>query len=225
MIRKEYKLFLQFLDPVAQEGSTWHFAAAGRLTVTVAKVKARKWERLLRSENVHPENMGVWQDMQAKWKGELAALEAGKHKKSKGKKDEDDDDEEEEDDTSKCEKGTFSDSKVLEFCPEAFLTGSAKAKAWGVLFYSAASTNQKSQSLNRMWRALADLVPAHNKNAGVGVVDCSRYKAFCETKGAKQKELPTISRYAAGSTEGKAYSGEQTLEDLVAWVAGVEKEL
>merc|ERR1719277_532296 len=84
MIRKEYKLMLQFLDTVSEEGSSWHFAAAGRLSVTVAKARSRAWERLLRSENVKPDNMGVWQDMQAKWKNELTSL--GSKKKTEAKK-------------------------------------------------------------------------------------------------------------------------------------------
>eukprot|EP00929_Paragymnodinium_shiwhaense_P120454 TRINITY_DN92405_c0_g1_i1.p1 TRINITY_DN92405_c0_g1~~TRINITY_DN92405_c0_g1_i1.p1 ORF type:complete len:433 (-),score=132.19 TRINITY_DN92405_c0_g1_i1:165-1436(-) len=214
MIRKEYKLFLQFLDPVLQEGSSWHMAAAGRLTVTIAKARARRWERLLRSEHA-PENMGVWQDMQEKWKAELTGSSGAKPKK----KGDDDDDEEDEDDEKKCEAGTFSGSKVAEFCPEAFL--SKKAKYWSVLFYLPDSNTKRSQGVSTVWRALADVVPAHNKEAAVGALDCSRYKAFCDLriKSADSGTLPLVVKYSPGSSAGETFSGELSLEDLAAWAS------
>merc|ERR1712187_837427 len=117
MIRKEYKLFLQFLDTVVEPpASSWHFAAAGRFVATIQKKRQRKWERLLRSENIAPENMGIWRDMQETWKSELASMEAKKEKTVK--KGDDDGDEDDEDEEEKCDAGTFGDSKVVEFCPK-----------------------------------------------------------------------------------------------------------
>merc|ERR1719161_1887494 len=113
MIKKEYKLFLQFLDAVSEERSSWHMAAAGRLTATICKARPRAWERLLRSENVKPDNMGVWQDMQEKWKNELTSLGSKKKKEAKKRgKDDEDEDEEDEEDAPECEHGPFHDSKV-----------------------------------------------------------------------------------------------------------------
>eukprot|EP00811_Abedinium_folium_P037051 NODE_9701_length_1404_cov_8.700861.p1 GENE.NODE_9701_length_1404_cov_8.700861~~NODE_9701_length_1404_cov_8.700861.p1 ORF type:complete len:407 (-),score=125.53 NODE_9701_length_1404_cov_8.700861:154-1374(-) len=224
MIRKEYKLMLQFLEPVLEAGSAWHFAAAGRLTVTIQKARARKWERLLRSENVQPENMGVWQDMQAKWKAELASMEGAKKASKDRSAGDDDEDDDSNEDMPECEAGAFHGSKVVELCPKAFFAG--KPRPWSVLFYSTAGgASQKSQALSRTWRALAEMVTAHNKDAAVGALDCSRHAALCEKKGAKARSLPRLLRYAAGSTaNGAEFSGEPNLEDLVAWAAGVQRE-
>eukprot|EP00931_Biecheleriopsis_adriatica_P093115 TRINITY_DN6686_c0_g1_i1.p1 TRINITY_DN6686_c0_g1~~TRINITY_DN6686_c0_g1_i1.p1 ORF type:complete len:401 (-),score=113.84 TRINITY_DN6686_c0_g1_i1:72-1274(-) len=225
MIRKEYKLFLQFLDPVSEEGSSWHFAAAGRLTVTVKKVRARKWERLLRSENVAPENMGVWQDMQAKWKAELASSQDGKLKKGNSKDSDDDEDEDEDErEVLPCNAGSFSDSKVLELCPKAWEVIGKKSNTWNVLFYSPKSANKQSQGLTQVWRALADIVPGHNKKAAVGAVDCSQYGALCDQQGAKAASLPIVKKFSPGVSEGVAYSGELALEDLASWAAGAKEE-
>merc|ERR1719277_2400579 len=222
MIRKEYKLFLQFLDAVSEERSSWHMAAAGRLTATVAKARPRAWERLLRSENVKPENMGVWRDMQEKWKSELASLS---DKKRKGaKKGGDDEDEEDEDEEGpECEQGAFHDSKVTEFCDKSFPTG--KGKTWTVLFYSPSSTSKKAQNMGKVWRALADLVPMHNKRAAVAAIDCSRHRATCEQQGVKRKALPDIRRYSPGASTGTAFEGEPILEDLAMWASKAEGEL
>jgi hypothetical protein len=220
MIKKEYKLFLQFLDKVDEAGSTWHMAAAGRLTVTIKKARARKWERLLRSENVAPENMGIWIDMQEKWKSELAGLEGGKKSKEKRKKDDDDDeDEDDEDEASKCETGIFVDSKVTELCPSNFASGKNSKKTLAVMFYSPTSTTKQAQSLGNMWRVLSDMVRTYNKDAVVGAVDCARYKAFCDEK--KANKLPHIARFMPGASEGAVFTKEPLLEDLVAWAAGV----
>lgn len=230
MIVKEYKLFLQFLDPVSEEGSSWHFAAAGRLSVTVKKVRARKWERLLRSENTAPENMGIWRDMQDKWKAELTSKGKDKPKQKSG--DDDDDDSDDEDAVKKCPPGSFHDSKVTEFCPETFLA-STRPLIWSVLFYSSNSASPKFKGLTPVWRALADIVPSHNKDAAVGAVDCSRHQKLCDEHGAKQSSLPAVLRYQPGSSEGDGakavqagtlYTGDLSLEDLAAWAAaGSEK--
>lgn len=224
MIRKEYKLFLHFFDPVLEKGSSWHFAAAGRLVVTIKKKWRRKWMRLLRSENVQPANMGVWQDMQAKWKSELAKRKKDKmYEDDKDDDDDDDDegDEDEDDEDTICEQSTFQGSGVVELCPEYFLKG--PPTTWSVLFYS--PNAKMSAGLGHLWRALADMVGSKENPVAIGAVDCSRYSTFCEEKGAKQRKLPIMMRYRPGSKNPRIFSGEHVLEDLVAWASGHRKEL
>jgi hypothetical protein len=222
MIKKEYKLFLQFLDPVSEPHSSWHFAAAGRLAVTVAKVRARKWERLLRSENVQPENMGIWRDMQEKWKDELSSFESDKGNiKKKGS---DDEDEDSDDDVKNlCEPGHFVGSRVRELCPESFI-GEGKDTIWTVLFYTNDAGNKKSQILKTVWRTVGEIVPSHNRMASVGSLDCSRYSAFCTTQSLLKKDLPVILRYEPGVDTGKQYEGSLMLEDLASWAAAETKK-
>jgi len=223
MIRKEYKLFFQFLEPVVgAPASSLHFAAAGRLVVTVLKARPRKWERLLRSENVQPENMGVWLDMQAKWKSELESQEDAKTKAARSSDDEEEDDED--DEKEKCPPGSFAKSNVLEFCPPHFL---GKKHTWSVLYYNPDSTKK---SVSSLWRALADVVPAHNKKAAVGAVDCLKHKALCQDHGMKTSELPTAVRYSPAETledsvkTAARFTGEFVLEDLAAWASTTEEE-
>merc|ERR1719382_906135 len=111
--------------------------------------------------------------MQEKWKNELASLSDKKRKEAKKGGEEDEDEE-----GPECEPGSFRDSKVTEFCDKSFPTG--KGKTWAVLFYSPSSTSKKAQSMGKVWRALADLVPMHNKRAAVAAIDCSRHRATCE---------------------------------------------
>merc|ERR1712107_300221 len=107
-----------------------------------------------------------------------------------------DDDEEE----KRCPAGSFADSKVVEFCPEHFLSGKKKKTTmWSVLYYVPEDTTKKS--LSSVWRALADVAPAHNKNAAIGAVDCSKHKSFCENMGMKAKSLPAALRYAPSGND------------------------
>jgi len=135
----------------------------------------------------------------------------------------DEEDEDEDEEGPECEQGAFRDSKVTEFCDKSFPTG--KGKTWAVLFYSPSSTSKKAQNMGKVWRALADLVPMHNKRAAVAAIDCSRHRATCEQQGVKKKALPDIRRYAPGASAGTAFEGEPILEDLVMWASKAEGEL
>merc|ERR1712232_74350 len=231
MIRKEYKLFLQFLESVVEPpASSWHFAAAGRLVVSILKKKKRVWERLLKSEH-KPENMGVWRDMQEKWKADLAAQDDIKTRLSNNVADDGEDDADEEEE-SKCAAGSFADSKVREFCPENMPLDSLKNKqskraVWSVLYYVPESTTMK-KSLSPVWRALADVAPSHNKQAAVAAVDCSKHTGFCEKMGMQLASLPAAVRYAPAESQeaamaaGVSYEGDFVLEDLAAWAAAAD---
>merc|ERR1711865_647295 len=90
----------------------------------------------------------------------------------------------------------LSNSKVVEFCPKAFMTGTKAAKkTWTVLFYTPDQTSAEAKSTQAIFRHLADVVPAHNKNAAVAAVDCTRHKVLCEEKGATAKKLPLTLRF------------------------------
>lgn len=141
----------------------------------------------------------------------------------------DEDDEDEDEDEKKCPGGSFADSKVVEFCPEHFLSKkSKKTTMWSVLYYVPEDTTKKS--LSSVWRALADVAPAHNKNAAIGAVDCSKHKSFCEKMGMTTKSLPTALRYAPAETTEAAvsaavtFTGEYVLEDLAAWASAAKAE-
>jgi len=227
MIKKEYKLFLQFLEPVEEAGSSWHFAAAGRLTVTIRKARAARWERLLRSANVRPENMGIWRDMAEKWEPELSQYDKGSGSGKKKQKSADDDDEDEDEEesleelTKKCVSGSFSSTKVVEMCPDAFLPG--KPRLWTVVFYDKKVSSNKMKSLMAAWKVLAETVPSHNRNAAIGSVDCSSQKAFCKSVGAAK--FPQMLQFKPGSKTGVAYDGESSYEDMALWAAGAKEEL
>merc|ERR1711953_66974 len=103
-----------------------------------------------------------------------------------------------------------------------------KSSMWSVLYYVPEDTTKKSVS--SVWRALADVAPAHNKNAAVGAVDCSKHKFFCDKMGMKSKSLPTAVRYPpAETTEAAvsaavAFTGDYVLEDLAAWASNAKAE-
>merc|ERR1712151_159814 len=172
--------------------------------------------------------MGIWRDMQEKWKAEMSSQEDAKMKAAKRLSD-DDEDEDDDEEEKRCPAGSFADSKVAEFCPEHFLSGKKKKTTmWSVLYYVPEDTTKKS--LSSVWRALADVAPAHNKNAAVGAVDCSKHKSFCEKMGMKPKSLPTAVRYAPAETTEAAisaavpFTGEYVLEDLAAWASDAKAE-
>merc|ERR1712151_1097099 len=168
--------------------------------------------------------MGIWRDMQEKWKAEMSSQEDAKMKAAKRLSD-DDEDEDDDEEEKRCPAGSFADSKVAEFCPEHFLSGKKKKTTmWSVLYYVPEDTTKKS--LSSVWRALADVAPAHNKNAAVGAVDCSKHKSFCEKMGMKSKSLPTAVRYApAGEKSAEVpFTGEYVLEDLAAWASNAKAE-
>ena len=163
--------------------------------------------------------MGIWQDMQERWRAELASFEKlGGSKKNQYKKlpdvdaEREEDEEDEDEDEDACTPSTFAESKVRELCPEIF-PGHA-SKQWAVLLYNPAAASKKASVVGRVWRALAGTVPADVK---VGAVDCSAHARLCEKHGAAPKKLPMIARFVAGEAQA-VYEGEPTLEDLAVWV-------
>merc|ERR1711869_93818 len=128
-----------------------------------------------------------------------------------------DEDDEDEDETV-CPAGAFaSNGQVTEMCPEAFLKNGKVD--WTVLFYLPGRSHDNYLT---MWRALGDMVSAHNKRAQVGAVDCGKFANFCKSKGAGKRDLPLVLRYAAGSSVGKPRKtkGNPVLEDWVKFAAG-----
>merc|ERR1712159_394082 len=125
-----------------------------------------------------------------------------------------------------CAPGSFADSKVQEFCPERLPL--FEKFSYTLLYYvPESSARHQSQSVSRVWRALADVLPS----VKVGAVDCMQYKAFCEQKGLKTSELPVVRRYLRAKSSGKAddvlaagetFAGEFILEDLAAWASASE---
>lgn len=73
MILRRYHLSLELFRKVDASASSWFFAAAGRVTVTIAKTAPANWPRLLLTES-KTQNLGIWRDMRDKWKEDTEKL-------------------------------------------------------------------------------------------------------------------------------------------------------
>lgn len=243
-ILRRYSLSLHFLQPVLPDGSSWHFAAAGRMTVTVAKAQPANWAMLLHESLATPKNLGRWRDMQEKWKNDLEkfvpigqkkkeeaspAKEKKSHKKAAKKSKPDEDDEEaldrEVDLISECDKSAFSGSSVNELCEKAWKVVSKPElpRKWLIIFYSGEGVaDKKLHGMLPVWKRLGEVLPSTERTARVGAVDCQGdNKQLCRKLGATLEKLPLARRFIGGGEEGDAWAGGvDELEGLMDFGAG-----
>lgn len=87
-IRRRYHLSFEFFKKITPSASSWFLAAAGRVTVVIAKASIANWPRLFSSAEAQPKNLGTWLDMKAKWQSDLEKLpiEKTESKKTESKK-------------------------------------------------------------------------------------------------------------------------------------------
>jgi hypothetical protein len=148
-IRRRYLLSFELFRSIIAASSSWFMAAAGRVTITMAKAAPGNWPRLMQTE-AQPKNLGIWRDMRDKWQSDLGKfpLEGEKEKKKKrpeappaasdkkanaksekqkGRRkaaEESEDDEEardrENDFLGECEKSAYKNTPVAELCGKIF---------------------------------------------------------------------------------------------------------
>eukprot|EP00746_Dinoflagellata_sp_MGD_P000242 gnl/MRDRNA2_/MRDRNA2_100435_c0_seq1.p1 gnl/MRDRNA2_/MRDRNA2_100435_c0~~gnl/MRDRNA2_/MRDRNA2_100435_c0_seq1.p1 ORF type:complete len:422 (+),score=116.41 gnl/MRDRNA2_/MRDRNA2_100435_c0_seq1:101-1366(+) len=249
MILRRYSLSLKFLEKIVPKESSWHLAAAGRMTITMKKAKVANWGQLVHPSTEAPKNLGTWRDMRDRWTQDLEKLvptggkEKPKEKKKDGKtktkskkkaaKDEDEEDEEalekEVDTIGECDKGAFGGSSVAELCDKAWkvVSNPGLSRKWLIAFYNgeAVGEQQAMKELLPVWKRLAEVFPSTEKSGKVGAVDCSGVegKAHCKRLGVKEKDLPQIRRYANGG-EGKVWGKDVSdLESLMEFGAGKQE--
>lgn len=228
MILRRYSLALKFLEKIVPKESSWHLAAAGRMTVTMKKAKVANWGQLVHPSAEAPKNLGTWRDMRDRWTQDLEKLvptggkdkpkkksgdEKPKTTPKKGKKAAKEDDEEDEEALDKevdligeCDerKGAFSGSSVASLCDKAWKVVSHPGlpRKWLIAFYNgeAVGEQQAMKELLPVWKRLAEVFPSTEKSGKVGAVDCSGVegRAHCKRLGVKEKDLPQIRRYEGG---------------------------
>lgn len=248
MILRRYSLSLKFLEAIVPKESSWHLAAAGRMTVTIAKAKVANWGQLVHPSTEAPKNLGTWRDMRDRWLQDLekfvpvggqekskkkSADEKPKDKKKKGKKAPKEDDEDHEEALDKevdaigeCEKGPFGGSSVAELCDKAWkvVSNPGLPRKWLIVFYNGEGVGeQKSmKELLPLWKRLAEVFPSSERSGKVGAVDCSGVEGRAHCKSLKVKELPQIRRYLDGDFKvwGKDFSD---MEALINFGAGKQE--
>lgn len=209
LIRRRYHLSFELFMPAISAASSWSWAAAGRMTVIVAKAKAANWPRLYRDASAIPKNLGIWRDMREKWKEDLSKLPeeqaqkpaaasaappkaAGKaskkaKRKSKVSDDEDDDALDAEIELlSECTKSSYAGTSVAEICKKSWQgvveTPAVRGRRWLVELYSSTGDGdlEAMRVLMPMWKRLADMFPSMAPGGRVGALDCG---------GSLEKEL------------------------------------
>jgi len=209
LIRRRYHLSFELFLPAVSAASSWSWAAAGRMTVIVAKAKAANWPRLYRDATATPKNLGIWRDMREKWKEDLskipeekeskpaaasasppkAAGKASKKSRRKSKASDDDDDDaldKEIELLSECTKSTYAGTSVAEICkkswPGVVETPAVKGRRWLVELYSSTGDGdlEAMRTLMPIWKRLADMFPSMAPGGRVGALDCG---------GSLEKEL------------------------------------
>lgn len=246
-IRRKYHLSFELFRPISASSSSWFLAAAGRVTVMIAKASPGNWPQLFRNLESQPKNLGIWRDMHEKWKKDLEKfpVEGGepsrpatppssdkkveaKKRKAKRKRNSDDDDEaldREVDLLGECPKSTFAGTSVAELCGKVFTdvaeNPAVAGRRWLLEMYSSTGTGDLAamRDMMPMWKRLADTSPWSAFR--VGAVDCGYEKELCKRLGATK--LPQIWRFAAGKGESWP-GGDTSIESLVEWGAGTSKD-
>jgi hypothetical protein len=234
-LRKRYTLDLPFFKEVDAARWSWKIAAAGRMTVEIAKKVPMKWPRLLVGKE-KPGNMAVWESMYQRWGDELdnfdrrkAAEKRSQDKVDKKKSKEEIDAEDErahEDGDRRCHDSPSSpfyrNRHTTQLC-EAYWPPAMKGRRgtetlWLVLFYSPAKLNcrereSRCQDVHDKWNALEKKVPEVS-SAKLGVVDCDSNSAFC----SKQKigHMPFVRRYKDGKR--KTYYDDWDIDAVMKFV-------
>eukprot|EP00933_Yihiella_yeosuensis_P018002 TRINITY_DN14950_c0_g2_i3.p1 TRINITY_DN14950_c0_g2~~TRINITY_DN14950_c0_g2_i3.p1 ORF type:complete len:449 (-),score=115.59 TRINITY_DN14950_c0_g2_i3:197-1420(-) len=244
LIKRRYHLSWEMNLPILPKASSWHMAAAGRMTVTMAKVKNEVWKSLLKG--TAPKNLGVWRDMQETWRADIEGTQEskkegkekpkkettkGKKKKAKKEEEEDDDDaiDREEELLSRCDKATYAGSGVKEVCEKAFpgvvKRPAVKGRSWVVQLYSGDGDGDTTAARNLIgvWKRLADVLPTVQSKARVAAMDCSKMKDLCSEllgvpEASWKKVLPKIMRFREGYKPDAYEQGlDSSLEDFAAW--------
>jgi len=243
-IRRRYHLSFMLFRPASPAASSWFLAAAGRMTVMIAKASPSNWPRLFHSEN-QPKNLGIWRDMREKWKSDLEKFPVEKDndgkedkaskassdkkvRKSKQRKklaDQDSDDDEAVDREveliSECPKSTFAGTSVAELCSQVFKDVVEKPavprRRWLIGIYSSAGIGDLDVMRNLMpvWKRLADVFPSTTPGGRFGALDCAQEKTFCSKLGASK--LPQLRRFHVEGNDEWSGELDASLDDIIAW--------
>merc|ERR1712194_373610 len=232
-LRKRYQFDMHFFDEVRTKGWTWQFASAGRLYAEVWKKQPGVWPQLVAGKK-RPNNLAVWEDMQARWRGELKDFQRASKKKEAHNKDDDDDEEDEEDEedeihaslSRKCRNNQTSpfwrSGSVLNLCdkywPPRMKGSMGKSATWLVLFYSPGAMRCEENHLDcdrtkDRWKAIANKVPQVS-SVKVGAVNCDLDESHC----GKQQvgHLPYVRRYSQGKR--KTLYGEWDIDTVMTFI-------
>lgn len=244
-IRRRYHLSFELFRATTPAASSWFLAAAGRMTVMIAKASPANWPRLFRAE-AQPKNLGIWRDMKDKWKSDLekfavedkvakapAEKKASSERPKKDKKDKkrkkreeqesDDDDavDREVELISECPKSSFVGTSVAELCSEIFKDVVEKPavprRRWLVGVYSSAGIGDLDTMRNLMpvWKRLADVFPSMTPGGRFGALDCAQENAFCSRLGASK--LPQLRRFHSEGNDLWEGDIDASLDEIIAW--------
>jgi len=238
-IRRRYHLSFELFRPANVASSSWFLAAAGRMTVMIAKASPANWPRLFHTES-QPKNLGIWRDMREKWKSDLekfaveqdkvekkAPVEKQTRKSKNSKKtveQESDDDEavdREVELISDCPKSSFAGTSVAELCSKVFKDVVEKPavprRRWLIGIYSSGGIGDLDamRSLMPVWRRLADVFPSMTPGGRFGVLDCADEKSFCGKLGASK--LPQLRRFHPEGNDEWTGDLDASLDDIMAW--------
>jgi hypothetical protein len=235
-LRKRYTLDLGFFKEVDEKRWSWQHAAAGRLTVEIAKKVPMKWPRLLAAKD-KPGNLQVWEAMYARYTEELDAFERKQatekrsgvkgEPKKKSKEEIDAEDERAHKDGDRLcydspNSPFYRAVRTHQLC-EAYWPPKMKGKrgmgtTWLVLFYSPGGSGCKEREkectrTHDKWGALEKKVPEVS-SAKLGVVDCDAQSKFCSKE--KVGHLPFVRRYKDGKR--KAYYDDWDIDSVMRFV-------